>query len=160
VAPEAPRVERIVSAFIAKLQAITTSNGYFTDLGTTLLVNEIPQLGPDDPSQVLVLLIGDDEQTFGPNSNAFLIRLPLTVIVLVDASVDTSAEAWQVVERGIADVKRAVEDDDGRTLGGVLTTNGYLERGNVERIPREGGSGVMGAVLPYAAPYKEGWGRP
>lgn len=152
--PDTSKVEAIIAAVIARLQGIATGDGYFTDLGASLLVNEFPSFGPDDPRQALVLLVGDDEQTW--QGKGYLIRLPLTVLVLVDADLD---DGWLVAERAIADVKRAVETDD-RTLGGLLTTNGYLERGNVERIPRDPGSAAIGAAVPYTAPYKEGWGTP
>lgn len=150
--PEASRREQIIDALKTRAEAITVVGGFNTDLGASLLINELPQFGPDDPRQVLVMLVGDDEIT--SQGKGFLYRLPFTFLVLVDADVE---DGWRQVEQGIADVKRAIELED-RTLGGL--SSGYMERGNVETIPREPGSAAIAAAVPYVTFMKEGWGAP
>ena len=152
--PAASRREQIIEALATRAQAIAVNEGFNTDLGASVLINEVPGFGPDDPRQALVLLVGDDEFTSQGNGNWFIYRLALTFVVLVDAESD---EAWRTVERGIADVKRAVELDDPR-LGGLLRDP--LERGSVETAPREPGSLAIAATVPYIVSIKEGWGAP
>ncbi len=151
--PAASRREQIIEAMAARAQAIAVNDGFHTDLGASVLINEEPAFGPDDPRQALVLLVGDDEFTSQGNGNWFLYRLALTFVVLVDAECE---EAWRTVERGIADVKRAIELDP--RLDGLLS--GPFERGPVETAPREPGSLAIAAAVPYIVSIKEGWGEP
>lgn len=146
------RRELAVDALLERVRAIAVNDGYNTDLGATVVVNEFPEFGPDDPRETLVLLVGDDE--LRSQGHWFLYTLPISILVLVDADVE---DGWRTVERGIADVKRAVEQDD-HTLGGLVS--GTFERGAVEVLPRQPGSSAIGAVVPYLLPMKEGWGEP
>lgn len=144
--------EAVIEAMANRARAIQVADGFATDIGSTVAINDVPQFGPDDPRQALVLLVGDDDVTAqGP---AFFYRLPLTFVVLVDADLD---EAWRSIEQGVADVKRAIELPD-RRLGGLL--GGNFERGPVETAPREPGSAVIAAAVPYVVSLKEGWGTP
>lgn len=150
---DASRRESIIAAMADLVTQIRVAGGFNTDLGDTLLVNEFPQFGPDDPRQAMVLLVGDEEGTW--HGTALLVRLPITFLVLVDADL---VDGWRTIEQGIADVIRAVEQDDDRRLDGLLS--GTLERGNIETIPRDPGSAAIAAGVPYFAPFKSGWGAP
>lgn len=148
----ASRRELAIDAILERLRAIAVNDGYATDLGASVTVNEFPEFGPNDPRETLVLLVGDDE--LRSQGHWFLYTMPVSVLVLVDAE---SEDGWRTVERGIADVKRAMELDD-HTLGGLVS--GTFERGAVEVIPRQPGSSAIGAIVPYLMPMKEGWGAP
>jgi len=146
------RRESIIATVAARLGVIAKSDGFLTDMGSTLTINDYPQFGPDDPRQALVLMVGDEDGQW--RGRGLIVNLPMTCLVLVDA--DLTSDGWRAIEQGISDVKRAIEIDDDRSLGGLLT--GPFERGNVEVIPREPGSLAMGAVIPYTLTFKDAWG--
>lgn len=151
--PAASRRESIKAAVVERLEAITVANGFNTDVGAKVYVDEFPALGPDDAREALALLTQVDELAW--QGKGFLVRLPLTVMVFLDG--DAAGNDSQRLEQAVADIKRAVELDD-RLLGGLL--HEYLTRGDTEVIPREPGSVVLGVAVTYVATFKEGWGAP
>lgn len=152
------RRELIVAQLASRLESIAVADGFNTNLGATVLINEVPLLGEDDPASAVAMLTLQSDDTW--QGKAFLVRLPIVLLILVncDQVADTS-DAWVVLEQAIADVRRAIETED-RTLGGLLTAPFGLERGPLETLPREPGTSTLGAVLNYVAPFKEAWGNP
>jgi hypothetical protein len=147
----ASRRESILTTLKARLADVQRTNDFQTDIGLCLFVNEIPELGPDDPRESVCLLMGG-EQLRG-NWPAVLVEAEIYVLVLVDA---TLTDGWVVLEQAIADVKQAIELDDDRRLSGLL--HSPIERGAIETATREPGTSAMAATVPYTVRYKETWG--
>lgn len=148
--------ESVVAEFVTRLQAITIANGFSADLGDSLYVGEVPDLGPDDPAAAVALTIGTD-QILGVGEHVRIV-LPLQISAVVRG--EPNASVWMKVERILGDIKRAieVETDPTRRLGGLLRER--IERGNTQTLQREGGSTSSGAEIVYFVPMAEQWGHP
>src|SRR3990167_4114681 len=143
--------EAILAELLLRLSAITIAHGYATDAGDQVFLGESPQLGEDDPSQGLALVVEDDEV----NSKGYVfITLPIAVQALAKADLDTP---WLAIEAILGDVKRAIELED-RTLGGLLKSE--LRRGSTRTLAREPGSTTVGEGITYRCEYVESWGNP
>lgn len=142
----------ILEAVLARLGTILTSNGFATDAGGTLFLGAVPELGPDDPSVAVAIIVGDDAVTF-QGENMF-IALPLHIAAVAKADLD---EPWIAVEDVLSDIKKAIELTD-RTLGGLVQRQ--LLRGTTRTVPRDPGSLTVGVAVEYRAPYREAWGNP
>lgn len=152
------RRKDIVGEILARLQGISVAGGFRTDAGGTVLVNELPEFGEvapggDTPAAVLVIMVGADERTW--SGKAFMARLPMAVMGLVDTDRVDTGDAWMLAEDLAADIKQAIETED-RRLGTLLME--FLERGDTELLAREPGTSTMGVVVNYVAPFKEPWG--
>lgn len=148
------RRQQIVEAFAARLEAIATAEGFDTDAGQAVFVNEAPGFGPDDGDAALVLVVGDEGQEWQQAGKACVLTLPLTVQAVARSEI---ADSWLLIEALIGDVKLAVELED-RTLGSLLLAP--LRRGPVRSLTREPGSAYVGSQVTYTAQFKEGWGQP
>lgn len=146
------RRRAILEALRSRVAAITVDNGFSTDAGAALFLNEVPALGPDDPEVAIAMLVDDDEVAW--QGKKVLLRLPVRLIALARADLDAP---WTAVENVLGDIKRAVELED-RLVGGLL--HAFLERGVTSTREREAGSDAVGCEVPYIAPYSEGWGDP
>lgn len=144
----------LLSAIATRLAAITVANGYVTDAGQAIFVNETPTLGPDDPDAAIAVLIGDDQIRAAQPGKKLLIALPITVQALVKADLD---DAWLTAEGVLADVKQAIEQDD-LTLGGLAEQE--IQRGQTRTVPREPSNTTVGVAIGYVAHYAEQWGNP
>ena len=148
----ASKREAILTALIARVSAIQVANGFATDAGAVVIVGETPELGPDDPTVALAVILGDDQP--GYQGEHVFVELPIGIQALARADLE---QPWLSIEAVIADIKRAVELED-RTLGGVVRR--FLQRGPTRALPREPGSTTVGAVVTYIAPFVEQWGNP
>lgn len=144
--------QQIIQAFVTRLGAIEARDGFNTDAGLTVYVNERPTFGPDDPCEAIALVVGDDE--VGYHGEHLWVRLPIEIHALATAEM---AEPWKTIERVLADIKKAVELSD-RTLGGLVPR--MIERESTVTLEREEGSTSVGVAVTYVAPYKELWGTP
>jgi hypothetical protein len=144
--------QRIIEAFLTRVLAIATADGFDTDAGRTVFLGEAPQLGESDPSEAIALVVGDDQVKYqGVN---LLIALPISIQALAKADLE---QPWLAAEAVLGDIKRAVELAD-RTLGGLVQRQ--FERGTTRALPRVPGSTTVGIVIEYQAPYVEAWGNP
>jgi len=143
----------IIQEMRTRLAGISVSGGFRTDAGANVLVNELPEFGESAPAAVIVLMVGTDERTW--SGKAFMVRLPLAVMGLVDTDRADTGDAWSLAEDLAADIKQAIETDD-RRLNDLLME--FLERGDTEILAREPGTSTMGVVVNYVAPFKEPWG--
>jgi hypothetical protein len=154
----ASRRQRILEALKARVEAITIANGFQTDIGLTVLLGETPTFGPDDATQVLAILPGED-QILGQQAKVSIL-LPVNIAVIVSPDI---AQPWVIVEQALSDIKQAVELVD-RSLGGLLTPgDGNVEglvRGTTEIFERTSGSDAIGAAITYGCKYAESWGNP
>jgi len=148
-----PKRQLVLEAIKARLERITIPNGFRTNLGDFVHLEEVVELGPDDPGGVLAILVGD-EVVSNRQMEKLQLDLPVEIHVLVPAAPDCS---WFNVEAGIADVKQAIELED-RYLGNLAYER--MRRGAVRTREREAGSSVIGAVVPYLVPITEVWGAP
>jgi len=146
------RRQKILAAFIARLQKILIADGYQTNAGQLVFIGERPTLGPDDPDASIDVVVGADEATYQGENVA--LRLPVTVRAVVKA---TRESAWSTVEAVISDIKTAVETD--HDLDRLLSPRG-LERGPVEPRDREPGDEIIGVGIQYSFRFSERWGAP
>lgn len=150
--PESKR-QVILGAANDLLALILTSGGYQTDLGEHVYFGAIPELGPDDELDALLLTVGDDVVT----DEGGIVNITLPVRVHVLRKVRTLDGAWELVEAGLADVKKAFESG-ARSLGGNLIAQ--LRRDSTRTMPRETGSLMVGASIGYRLMYTETYGAP
>lgn len=145
--------EAILSELRLRLRTIAIANGFVTDAGGQVFLGEAPQLGQDDPSHALALVLDDDEV----NSQGYLfVTLPVVVQALAKADLN---EPWVAIEAMLGDIKVAIEQTEGdRTLGGLLKSE--LRRGSTRTVPREPGGTTVGAAITYRCEYVERWGTP
>lgn len=145
--------EQVIEAMLDRIAAITTVNGFNTDLGKAVVVGLKIQLGPDDPDAALEVMLGDDQRATWQAGKLFY-RLPITFTAIAKAG----PEAWRTTEQVLQDVKRAIELADTRL-------DGLLDHPGLERLParvreREAGATDVGIELTYLAPIQETWGNP
>lgn len=136
-----------------RLQAIQVSNGFNTDAGLAVFLGEIPQLGEDDPTQALVLVVGDDAPSYTGENVATLLAVEVQALVFDSAA---TPDPFDRIEEIIEDIRKALEVPD-RTLGGLVKQRG-LVRAPTRSIPRQEGGQVVGAAVGYQAPIVEKWG--
>lgn len=154
--PSISRRQRIIAAFVERLEAIQAGAEFFTNLGARVYVNELPPFGEHDPAYALAVTTpSDTAERVGP---AWICQMPLFVMVLADADKTAShGDSWKEIEHGIVDVKRAIEEVADLSFGGLIIPNAF-ERGEVVVSPREPGTMSYGAIIPYLVSYKEGIG--
>ena len=161
--------QQILTEVLTRLAEIATANGFATDAGQLLFVNESPDLGPGDPDAAIAVLVREDVITH--QMAKFQIQLPIDLCAIVKVPVAEDGAAatetdpgrphpWAVTEAAIADIKRAmeIEETPPRSLGGLAAPR--FERGTTRPVPRDEGSTSVGAMIRYTVPYLEGWGQP
>jgi hypothetical protein len=146
--------EAVIGAMLERLAAITKANGFATDAGATLHVNEHLGEGPDDPASGLMVLIGDEGQNWQQPGLACIVQLPITVAAITKTAL---TESWKLTEALIGDVQRAMELED-RHLNKLLCQE--LIVGPVRAYQRDAGSDEVGSTVTYVATFKRGWGTP
>jgi hypothetical protein len=134
----------------SRLETITQANGFNTNAGEQIAVGEAYNLGPDDPDIALAMIVNDEDMLAPQGDVKRAIHLPIDVVVLVKPDLD---DVIGSIELAIDDVRIAVESD--RTLGNVLINT--LRLGPIRTLPRESGSSVAGAILPYSLPISEAY---
>lgn len=145
------RRRAILEAFLARLQGITVANGYATNAGLQVFLNETPELGEDDPPTAIAVVVDDDAP--GYQGEKVFITLPLEVNALAAANLTSP---WLTAEDVLGDIKKAVEIDV--QLAGLLQWR--MERGSTQTAKREPGSTTVGVAVTYRLPYREVWGHP
>ncbi|HMJ88146.1 MAG TPA: hypothetical protein VK504_33445 [Vicinamibacterales bacterium] len=148
----ASRRQQIVEVFRTRLQAIRLISGFETDAGALVLLGETPELGTDDPDQVIAIVVDDELPSHQGENVASM--LPIVIAALAKADLD---EPWLAVEAVLGDIKKAVELED-RTLGGLVPAR--IQRGPTRTMTREAGSVTVGVAIEYRAPLVERWGNP
>lgn len=152
---------RAILDLCERLSKITKANGYNSDAGLNIFVNEAPKWGEDDPSSALSVVVGADSvQQMG---RRVLSRIPVQVQAFVPATVEAPFFA---VENIVADVRFAVEieghgpdrGDRDRSLDG--TTPKGLERGTTQPVERPAGSSYVGTSCEYVVVIQDAWGQP
>jgi len=148
--------QQILAELLGRVAEISVEHGFQSDAGLKVLFGEAPQLGPDDPSELIAVVVRDDipsdQSGHGVDADGVIVTmLPVEVQAIVKADLE---QPWVTVEAVIADIKRAIETGD-RGLGGLLTLN--LFRGRIRALTREPGSTFVGAGVEYRAIFAESW---
>lgn len=152
------RRQLLLKAFETQLAAIVAGetaplgDTFETDAGRSLFRGDVPQLGPDDPDQVIAIMPRQDEPR-AIGRVAFQVVLPIDVHAVVKVDLD---DPWTVAEQVVADIKRAIETED-QGFDGLLQD---LVREGVSVHPRDPGSTVVAITVPYLCTFLEQWGRP
>lgn len=146
------RRQQVIEAIRSRLEVIAIADGFNTDAGAKIFLEEAPPLGPDDPDVAIAIVIGDDNPTL--HGEHVFGTLPIEIQALAKADLD---EPWLAVEGVLQDIKRAIELED-RSLGRLLRSR--LERKPTRTLPREAGSTSVGVSITYEAPIAEKWGEP
>lgn len=155
----ASRRRLILEEGLARLTAILTADGFNTNAGQAVSLNEVPELGEDDPDVAVALLIG---QTLIKQQGQKLfvdVQFEIQAIAKI-ARPDAPGEAWHpwiAAEDVLEDVKRAWELED-MDFGGLL--NCEMERSEEETAERQPGSSTVGVAIRYRMRYSERWGQP
>lgn len=155
----ASRRRSILEEALARLQAIQTADGFNTNAGQAVSLNEVPELGEDDPDVIVALLMGDDE----PKQQGLKIFVDLPIEIQAVAKIAKPAtpgepwHPWIAAEDVLEDIKRAFELDD-MTFGGLL--NCEMDRGTTSTAERQPGSTTVGLSIGYRLRYSEKWGAP
>lgn len=134
------------------------SSPFWTNPGAVLL-GEAPTMGSEgDPQFAIAIIVGGSTDQQQGVSERYISKLRVSVQAHVALSVE---DAWLVVERMLADIKRAVEGDADLTLGGWCSTQppGIVRTGS-NAAPREDGSMSVGASVDYEFSFDDLWGRP
>lgn len=147
------RRKLIVEKLRDRLKAIQKTNGYATDAGRYLFYAAV-NLGPDDPQVGIVFVPGPT--TTDVQVDQKIITLPVELHAIGREDLD---DPLLTVEDLIGDIKRAIESAEfvKRDLAGLAMK---LDAGEVEPLPREEGSTIVGARLTYQVMYAEAWGNP
>lgn len=149
----------ILEAGLARLAAIRVDDGFNTDAGNSVALNDVPELGKDDPDVTVAILVPTDEVTKQVGRKLF-IELPIEIqgIAKIAPTVPgANWHPWLEAEDVLEDIKRAWELDD-MTFGGLL--NGDMERIETENAEREPGTTTVGISIRYLLRYSECWGQP
>lgn len=150
----ATRRQSILETLVARLELIRTANGFDTDAGQKVHFGEIPALGPDDPAQIIAVVVGVEQSQWIQDGLKLQVGLPVNIVAIVNADL---SQPYLAIEQVIGDIKRGIELPD-RYLDGVLQWP--FERGTVQTLQRESGSTYVGAAVTYLVRYEEGWGTP
>lgn len=150
-----PKLARIVDAVVDRLRAIRQVDGYFTNLGFSVVTDPAEQ----DEGTLLVYLDGPRAlDTAGTR------RVKTSQAITIEAAAardDTSAHHQGA--RLLADIQRAIEVGDG-TLGGLLVTDKQSATGLVwqsdEILYPEAAEGQVGAKVIYQIPHIRRAGDP
>lgn len=143
----------VIAEFRRRLEQITVGNGFHTNAGNAVFLQELVLLGDADPGEALLLVVGTDSPTYTGENVATTLPLEVQALVKLTPSVD---DPFEKVEQIIEDIRRAIETAD-RTLAGLVKQRG-IERGPTRSIPREEGSAYVGSGALYSCPIVEGWG--
>lgn len=146
--PPTPLDKRILLALQARLEEISTSNGYATDVAGVTYGSVPPT--PDDPLPLLVFLdtAGEASEAMGGSD--------LIASVTIAGFVEWGADPFAILDLR-ADIKRAVFRDQDRDLGGLISG---LSLARQSTVPREAGGKVIGCTVTVAIHYDEAFGRP
>lgn len=146
--------QTIAADAISRLGEIQAGVGDFeTDAGANVFIGERPELGKDDPDEVLAIVFGDDEIT--KDTPKTYLTLPIEIQAVVKVS---PTNAWLRVESMLGDIKRAMETDSVR---GRRELGSYpMRRGTTRTLPREPGSATIGVGVTYFIDYAEPWSQP
>lgn len=124
-----------------------------TDAGEHVFIGERPELGKNDPDEVLAVVFGDDEVT--KDTQKIYLTLPIEIQAVVKVG---PANAWSRIESMLGDIKRAMEHD---AVKGRRELGGYpMRRSATRTLPREPGSTSIGVGVTYLVDYAEAWGTP
>lgn len=145
----------ILAALLERLEAIAVDDGFNTDAGARVSLNEVPRFGPDDPDEAIVVVVNEDEASY--QGEHIMLRLPIDIQAMAKADPSDATSAYLTAENILEDVKKAVELPD-RTLDGLVKRQ--IERGSTRTMEREPGSPHVGVAITYTIPYTEQWGRP
>lgn len=151
--PDRSKRSLILEALVTRLEAIAR-RPYETRAGRTIFVGEVPDLGPDDSDEAIVLSLGEEE--LGTQIRKLVVTWPIEIQARVKAS---SERAWVTREQLVADIQRAIELDDDQTLGGLLVKPG-IQGGAVRTFDREPGSTTIAAGVRYTFEFWRSWGHP
>lgn len=160
-APTAKRELALVD-LLNRLTKIQTAKGYNTDAGENLFIFEDCAVGEDDPLGIQVEVGPDSPVMSGRRIRA---EVPIQIQALVYApAFDAIPARIHALESLIADIKRAVEIDEGQKADlqhGLDGTHARgLRRGVTVPLKREPGSQFYGAAVEYIATIDEAWGEP
>jgi hypothetical protein len=137
---------RALEAARARCQTITRAAGYATNAGDHVIVGELLDLGPDDVTQAIALLLNEDI----PGQPMTTVPLEISGLTFADLE-----EPWLAAEAILGDIRKALETAD-KTLGGLVKS---MSKGSVRPYPRQPGSTVVGVTITYQLTMVDPWGH-
>lgn len=150
--------EQLASVLKARLQTITTANGYETDLGLHVAVGRVSVSEDDALPRCTLIEDGDTvEDAQGLRQSAYLVTRRYLLVGYIECDPD---EPNTIAHAAIRDFKKAVFRVDGRydgNLGGEVKLVRY--RGS-DMAPRADGSKLMIVGVEIAVSYVEDLSNP
>lgn len=150
----APKLLRIVNELAERASQMRVANGYYSDMGETVLRDRQPPHAAQLPC--VQIYVGERTQSDTRNRRAAA-DMPITVI---GYRMLGGNESEQVGIEILADIQQALEAGDER-LGGLLNgaTHGLHWSSDQIYLP-ESGESVVAAEVTYAAPHVRHSGDP
>lgn len=146
-------MQQILETYRSRIETIRVANEFATDAGMAVFLGEIPQLGPDDPSQAIAIVMGEQAPTFvGENVRS---EWPIEIHGLARSDLD---EPWMTAVQIASDIVNAIELPglEARSLGGLVKP--WIERRSVRAVEREAGSTTVAVAVTYMNPIVTAWG--
>lgn len=153
MAPALPIALRILRAVVDRLKTIVAGDDFHTSAGSDVSVGWLSQ----DPA-TLALSVHGLEERVTPDRVKSRVTASINVVVTARVPLPTTNTDGQLLEQVIADIQKAVENEDDRTLGG-LAQLGITYQGRATAGPPKG-SPVSWAWLTYQVGYHRTYGDP
>lgn len=149
--------KRILAEVKARLEQVTTANGFNTDAGLNLFLGVQPKLGPDDPDAAIAIA-PQDQTPVGLTLQHIGGDWPVEIIAIANAS-PNRGEPWFLVEDVLADIQRAMELED-RLFNRALMAYQDFEVGVARTFGREAASESVAVSQTYTFRTQRVWGNP
>ncbi len=149
-----PKLTRIMDEIVARVQTITVANGYTSDIGERVFVDN---RNPQD-TEVPCAMVSFTQRT-GESTVSCAAKTTMTITVTGYLVLD-DAIGYQIAFDLLGDIQRAVETDD-NTIGNLLMGAEYGLTFASEGVgfPDAGGN-VIAATTTYNAPSMRLYGDP
>lgn len=154
--------QKIIAALKARAETITIANGFNTDAGLHVTHGYRRPAKGDAMPRIAMVTTSDVPEA--ESQDDVIVRRQWAIGFGAMAEVEADDEnALDTAEALLADLKRALFDDEDRTLGGLLPPN--KETGNVEMgvegtADREAGGTFVEAGVTVLVTFIEGYGHP
>ena len=143
---KSPKYSRIIEAVRQRVEQISPSNGFYTDIGRDIRLDmRTPQIS-DMPVSLVYAGGRTVESTMGCNSR---VEMEINVIGYLELTGEPFLTLGDYIQ---SDIQRAVELAD-NSLGGLLRRQYGLTFSDSEIFMPEIGASAVGARVTYSAPH-------
>lgn len=154
--------QKIIAAMKARAATITIANGFNTDAGLHVTHGYRRPAKGDAMPRIALISAAEVPEAEVQDDVIVRRRWPLYFIAAAEVAADDE-NALDTAEKLLADMKRALFDENNRTLGGLLSKNkeiGNVEMGAEDTADREPGGNLVEAGVTALVTFIEGYGHP